>query len=119
MPPNLPPLPHGSAGAAGAAGGPQYVGPGPGGGGGGEATEAGRTLSAGGLSGTAYNAAIGAGASLGTEAERVRLHNMLLTTRFKHVQTPDGHMVVTGVDGELMRCEDEVSGRRAGAFSLC
>lgn len=28
-------------------------------------------------------------------------------TRFKHVETEDGHMVLTGRDGVLMRCEDE------------
>lgn len=29
--------------------------------------------------------------------------------RFKHVQTDEGHMVLTGRDGVLLRCEDEVS----------
>lgn len=42
------------------------------------------------------------------ESERNRLEAMT-TTRFSHVQTADGHMVVTGRDGQLARCEDEVS----------
>ncbi|CAD6913701.1 unnamed protein product [Tilletia controversa] len=29
------------------------------------------------------------------------------TMRFTHVETEEGHMVLTGRDGELMRCEDE------------
>ncbi|WDK22370.1 hsp90-like protein [Colletotrichum graminicola] len=31
----------------------------------------------------------------------------LLTTRFKHVVTDEGHHVITGTDGVLQRCEDE------------
>lgn len=31
----------------------------------------------------------------------------LTTTRFKHVTTDDGHLVITGRDGTLQRCEDE------------
>lgn len=31
----------------------------------------------------------------------------LMTTRFKHVTTDDGHLVITGRDGTLQRCEDE------------
>lgn len=30
-----------------------------------------------------------------------------MTTRFKHVTTDDGHLVITGRDGTLQRCEDE------------
>lgn len=31
----------------------------------------------------------------------------LMTTRFKHVETDDGHLIITGRDGTLQRCEDE------------
>lgn len=31
----------------------------------------------------------------------------LMTTRFKHVTTEEGHLVITGRDGTLQRCEDE------------
>lgn len=31
----------------------------------------------------------------------------LTTTRFKHVATDDGHLIITGRDGTLHRCEDE------------
>ena len=31
----------------------------------------------------------------------------LMTTRFKHITTDDGHLVITGRDGTLQRCEDE------------
>lgn len=31
----------------------------------------------------------------------------LMTTRFKHVMTDEGHLVITGRDGTLQRCEDE------------
>lgn len=31
----------------------------------------------------------------------------LMTTRFKHVATDDGHLIITGRDGTLQRCEDE------------
>jgi hypothetical protein len=40
--------------------------------------------------------------------EKDRLESMT-QTRFKHVATEEGHMVLTGRDGVLMRCEDEVS----------
>lgn len=30
-----------------------------------------------------------------------------MTTRFKHVTTDDGHLLITGRDGTLQRCEDE------------
>lgn len=30
-----------------------------------------------------------------------------VTTRFKHVMTDEGHLVITGRDGTLQRCEDE------------
>ncbi|CAO1636867.1 unnamed protein product [Sympodiomycopsis kandeliae] len=39
-------------------------------------------------------------------AERDRIESMT-QTRFKHVETEDGHMILTGRDGELLRCEDE------------
>lgn len=42
------------------------------------------------------------------EEEKDRLESMT-QTRFKHVATEEGHMVLTGRDGVLMRCEDEVS----------
>lgn len=38
--------------------------------------------------------------------ERERLEAMT-QTRFKHVETEEGHMILTGRDGVLMRCEDE------------
>lgn len=31
----------------------------------------------------------------------------LMTTRFKHVATDEGHLIITGRDGTLQRCEDE------------
>jgi light-regulated signal transduction histidine kinase (bacteriophytochrome) len=31
----------------------------------------------------------------------------LVTTRFRHVMTEDGHAVITGREGKLQRCEDE------------
>lgn len=31
----------------------------------------------------------------------------LMTTRFKHVETDDGHLLITGRDGTIQRCEDE------------
>lgn len=33
----------------------------------------------------------------------------LMTVRFEHVTTDDGHHVVTGREGQLQKCEDEVS----------
>jgi len=32
-----------------------------------------------------------------------------MTIRFEHKMTEDGHMVITGREGELKACEDEVS----------
>lgn len=49
--------------------------------------------------------------------EQERLENMT-QARFKYVETADGHMVVTGRDGELTRCEDEVSAGVACASLL-
>lgn len=36
----------------------------------------------------------------------------LLTVRFEHQETEDGHMIITGREGEIQRCEDEVSNKR-------
>lgn len=33
----------------------------------------------------------------------------VLTTRFEHAATADGDFILTGRDGKLQRCEDEVS----------
>lgn len=41
-------------------------------------------------------------------AEKARLESMT-QTRFTHVATPDGHMIVTGRQKELTKCEEEVS----------
>lgn len=41
-------------------------------------------------------------------AEKEKIESMT-QTRFKHVETEEGHMVLTGRDGVLLRCEDEVS----------
>ncbi|KAI1814241.1 hsp90-like protein [Poronia punctata] len=38
---------------------------------------------------------------------RVELNEALMTSRFRHVVTEDGHAVITGREGELQRCEDE------------
>jgi light-regulated signal transduction histidine kinase (bacteriophytochrome) len=35
------------------------------------------------------------------------LNEALMTTRFRHIITDDGHAVITGRDGDLQRCEDE------------
>lgn len=43
-----------------------------------------------------------------TNAEKDEIEEMT-QMRFKHVETEDGHMILTGRDGVLMRCEDEVS----------
>lgn len=43
-----------------------------------------------------------------TNAEKDHIEEMT-QMRFKHVETEDGHMILTGRDGVLMRCEDEVS----------
>lgn len=40
------------------------------------------------------------------QSERAHLEAMT-QTRFKHVATEEGHMILTGRDGELLRCEDE------------
>jgi len=48
-------------------------------------------------------------ASLGTQtpAEQEPISG-LVTARFKHIVTAEGHAVITGRDGEtLQRCEDE------------
>lgn len=45
--------------------------------------------------------------SLGT-TDKDLLERMTLP-RFRHVETDQGHMVVTGREGEITRCEDEVS----------
>jgi hypothetical protein len=48
-------------------------------------------------------------ASLGTQtpAEQENISG-LVTARFKHIVTAEGHAVITGRDGEtLQRCEDE------------
>jgi hypothetical protein len=39
---------------------------------------------------------------------------VLMTVRFEHQETPEGHMIVTGHEGELTRCEDEVGGFEFG-----
>ncbi|KAH8924871.1 hypothetical protein BT69DRAFT_1349174 [Atractiella rhizophila] len=44
--------------------------------------------------------------SLGGTGASVKLEEMM-TVRFEHVQTDDGHMVLTGREGKLERCEDE------------
>lgn len=41
-------------------------------------------------------------------SESQRLESMM-QPRFRHIETEQGHMVVTGRDGEISRCEDEVS----------
>lgn len=33
----------------------------------------------------------------------------LMTARFEHASTPDGHMIIVGREGELKSCEEEVS----------
>lgn len=35
------------------------------------------------------------------------LNESLMTARFRHVMTDDGHAIITGRDGTLQRCEDE------------
>ncbi|EPQ27766.1 uncharacterized protein PFL1_04512 [Pseudozyma flocculosa PF-1] len=42
----------------------------------------------------------------GTRDLRDKLEAMT-TRRFEHVETPEGHMILTGREGELARCEDE------------
>jgi light-regulated signal transduction histidine kinase (bacteriophytochrome) len=48
------------------------------------------------------------GASKGTKGD-TDLHDLgdLVTTRFTHVVTDEGHAIITGQDGDLQRCEDE------------
>jgi light-regulated signal transduction histidine kinase (bacteriophytochrome)/CheY-like chemotaxis protein len=41
-----------------------------------------------------------------SQAEKDRLESMTLP-RFKHIATEHGHMVVTGREGDIARCEDE------------
>lgn len=44
----------------------------------------------------------------GNEEEDLRDHlEQLTTTRFEHVKTAEGHMILTGRGGKLARCEDE------------
>ena len=50
-----------------------------------------------------------AGGTSSTDDEKARLEDMIHAARFKHVETPEGHMIVNGMDGTLVRCEDEVS----------
>jgi hypothetical protein len=42
----------------------------------------------------------------------------LFTARFEHQETPEGHMIVTGREGEILRCEDEVGACRSGPGRL-
>lgn len=45
--------------------------------------------------------------STGRQSPVDQLPDALLTHRFKHVMTNDGHAVITGRDGKMERCEDE------------
>lgn len=45
--------------------------------------------------------------STGRQSPVDQLPDALLTHRFKHVMTSDGHAVITGRDGKIERCEDE------------
>ncbi|KAI0477181.1 hsp90-like protein [Xylariaceae sp. FL0804] len=47
--------------------------------------------------------------SLGSTGRRspLDMNDTLVTVRFQHVMTEDGHAVITGRDGNLQRCEDE------------
>lgn len=47
----------------------------------------------------------GAGVSSGRKSPE--LNDTLMTVRFRHVVTEEGHAVITGRDGTLQRCEDE------------
>ncbi|KAL1875889.1 hypothetical protein Daus18300_003080 [Diaporthe australafricana] len=47
------------------------------------------------------------GSSVGRESARDVTLDGLTTSRFKHVMTDEGHLVITGRDGTLQRCEDE------------
>lgn len=42
----------------------------------------------------------------------------VMTVRFEHVTTEDGHHVVTGREGQLEKCEDEVSDEIAGTQAI-
>ncbi|KAI1374475.1 hsp90-like protein [Hypoxylon crocopeplum] len=45
--------------------------------------------------------------SSGRRSPGAELNDTLMTTRFRHVVTDEGHAVITGRDGTLQRCEDE------------
>ncbi|KAK0751193.1 hypothetical protein B0T18DRAFT_317317 [Schizothecium vesticola] len=45
--------------------------------------------------------------STGRQSPVDQLPDALLTHRFKHIMTNDGHAVITGRDGKIERCEDE------------
>lgn len=45
--------------------------------------------------------------STGRDSPVDQLPDALLTQRFKHVMTSEGHAVITGRDGKMERCEDE------------
>ncbi|KAK1834156.1 putative signal transduction histidine-protein kinase [Podospora conica] len=49
----------------------------------------------------------GAECSTGRQSPVDQLPDALLTQRFKHVMTNEGHAVITGRDGKMERCEDE------------
>ncbi|KAI0509673.1 hsp90-like protein [Xylaria bambusicola] len=51
----------------------------------------------------------GGGSQLGDSRSSTpsELNEGLMTTRFRHVMTDDGHAMITGCDGTLQRCEDE------------
>lgn len=49
------------------------------------------------------------GATEAFDAEEKETTEKMTHTSFKHVETEEGHMVLTGRDGVLLRCEDEVS----------
>lgn len=42
-----------------------------------------------------------------TPGQQERALDGLMTTRFKHVKTDEGHHIITGKEGTLQRCEDE------------
>ncbi|KAN0064316.1 hypothetical protein ACQY0O_002507 [Thecaphora frezii] len=44
----------------------------------------------------------------GSKMENLRdMLEAMTTRRFEHIETPEGHMILTGRKGELARCEDE------------
>lgn len=47
------------------------------------------------------------GSSVGVAPDGETSQDTFMTTRFKHVMTDEGHLVITGRDGRLERCEDE------------